>query len=249
MPRVLLVDDEKNVLKTLSMGLRRLAFGVEEAQTGPEALALLEKKRVDAVVSDIRMSPMDGYTLASEIQKRHPKIPVILMSAYGFESQQVEEKDGTIYPKITKPFSVHQLVDKLHEVENTWKSDSSKKTCKILTFCDKQTLEKMNAHLKGMGLDILGTDSRDDFLHHLKDSTIDCFLIDEQYLDQSQWKVLNDIDTQAPRKPVILLVESQGSHLKHTVEDMGVLMLDRNMFFKNRAWMEEYIKDYLARRS
>ncbi|MBN2102965.1 response regulator [bacterium] len=242
---ILLVDDEKNVLKTLSMGLRRLDYGVEEAQTGPEALELLGKKSVDVVVSDIRMSPMDGYTLASEIKKLHPQIPVILMSAYGFESQQVEERDGVIYPKITKPFSVHQLVDKVKEVENTWNPGTKKVSFKILLFSDEKTLEKIRSHLKGTGLEIVGFGSRDAFLQYLDAGTIDCFLIDELYLDQSQWKILNDIDSRAPGKPVILLVESQGANLQHTVKDTGVIMLNRNTFFKDRGWMEKYIHNHL----
>jgi len=246
MPCILLVDDEKNVLKTLSMGLRRLDYGVEAAQTGSEALALLEKKNVDAVVSDIRMSPMDGYTLASKIKKQHPQIPVILMSAYGFESQQVEEKDGIIYPKITKPFSVHQLVDKLKEVENTWKPEVKNKPCKILIFCDTETLKKIRIHLKSTGFNVVGTGSREAFLKYLDDSTIDCLLIDEQHLDHSQWKILNDLDTRVPHKPVILLVESQGQNMQHTIKDMGVMMLDRNKFFSDHTWMENYIKDHLT---
>ena len=70
MSRVLIVDDEKNVLKTLSIGLRRYKYLVEQAQNGPDALTILDRESCDFVVSDIRMSPMDGYTLASEIQQK-----------------------------------------------------------------------------------------------------------------------------------------------------------------------------------
>lgn len=246
MPRVLLVDDEKNILKTLSMGLRRLAYGVEEAHTGPEALKLLEKHPVDVVVSDIRMSPMDGYTLATEIQKRHPQIPVILMSAYGFESQQVEEKDGVVYPKLTKPFSVHQLVEKLKEVETIWNPPSKRVACTVLIFSDPETLPRIEKHLSSAGLQSIGTDSTEDFVKYLDHQTVDCFLIDEQHLDEEQWKVLNEIDTRAPKKPVLLLVKSQGRHAQHTMKDLGVTMLDRDTFFKDHVWLERYIQTHLA---
>jgi DNA-binding NtrC family response regulator len=239
MPRVLLVDDEKNVLKTLSIGLRRLSYGVEEALTGPEALKVLEKQDVDVVVSDIRMSPMDGYTLASEIHRRYPQIPVILMSAYGFENQQVEEKDGIFYPKLTKPFSVHQLVEKLHEVESAWKIGPAKKNRRLLVFCASEILHQIEKHLKAASIKLVGTDSREKFLKHLSDKQIDCILIDEQMLHDSQWKVLNDLDSVAPQKTVILLVDSPQGR-QHTVDDLNVVMVDRKTFFKDSQWIEKY---------
>ncbi|MBN1782496.1 response regulator [bacterium] len=237
MPRILLVDDEKNVLKTLSMGLRRLSYGVEEAQTGPEALKLLEKQSVDVVVSDIRMSPMDGYALAREVHKRHPQIPVILMSAYGFESQQVEEKDGIIYPKLTKPFSVHQLVEKLKEVEQTWKPHALQLHRHILVFSDHKAMKEIDAHLRTSGFVTVGARSRDEFLKQLENSQFDCVLIDEACMQDTEWKILNDLDSHAPNKPVLLLVEGPGS-ASHTLRDMKVTMLDREKFFEDRTWME-----------
>ena len=239
MPRILLVDDEKNVLKTLSIGLRRLSYGVEEALTGPEALKLLEKQNVDVVVSDIRMRPMDGYTLASEIHRRYPHIPVILMSAYGFENQQVEEKDGIFYPKLTKPFSVHQLVEKLHEVESAWKAGPVKTNRRLLIFSTDEILQKIEKHLENVPVKLVGTDSREKFLEHLSDKQIDCILIDEQMLHDSKWKVLNDLDSVAPQKTVILLVDSKGGR-QHTVDDLKVVMIDRTTFFRDSKWIEKY---------
>lgn len=238
MPRVLLVDDEKNVLKTLSIGLRRQDYSVEEAQTGTDALKYLEKHTVDVVVSDIRMTPMDGYTLASEIQKQHPQIPVILMSAYGFENQQVEEKDGIIYPKITKPFSVNQLIEKLKEVETSWNPNPNFRN-KLLVFSDPDTMHKIEDHLNPVGIMVFGTDSAKKFLGYLDKLNFDCILIDENLLQNAQWKILNDVDARAPDKPVLLLVESTGQSTQHTVEDLRVSLLDRKTFFQDRSWLEK----------
>ncbi len=241
MPRVLLVDDEKNVLKTLSIGLRRLAYGVEEANTGQEALKVLARHPVDVVVSDIRMSPMDGYTLASEIRKRYPRIPVILMSAYGFENQQVEEKDGIFYPKLTKPFSVHQLVDKLKEVESALESAAPKICARMLVFGSQEIQKDIANHLKSTGLSVTGEQARESFLKKLEDDSADCILIDEQMLQDADWKVLNDLDAMAPDIPVLLLVDGSGSG-RHTLEGLGVSLIDRKTFFKDHQWIRQCIQ-------
>ena len=114
MSTVLLVDDEKNVLKTLSLSLKRHDFTVQQAQTGPDALRLLEREPCDFVVSDIRMTPMDGYKLASAIRKRYPEMPVIFMTAFaGEDAGGLSDRIGDI-PKLTKPFPVVDLVRLAH---------------------------------------------------------------------------------------------------------------------------------------
>ena len=88
MSRVLIVDDEINILKTLSIGLKRYQYDVMEALNGHEALNIMQNSPCDFVVSDIRMAPMDGYTLASKLRIKYPKVNVILISAYDFEDEK-----------------------------------------------------------------------------------------------------------------------------------------------------------------
>jgi DNA-binding response OmpR family regulator len=113
MPQVLIVDDEKNILKTLSIGLCRYNYLVKQATNGLEALSILRKNPCDFVVSDIRMIPMDGYTLAAKIKKKYPEIRIILMSAFDPENHNSRLNTNTHYPLLTKPFSISDLVAKL----------------------------------------------------------------------------------------------------------------------------------------
>jgi two-component system, response regulator FlrC len=115
--RVLVVDDEKNVLTTLSIGLKRHDYVVSQAKSGPEALKLLEEQPFDFVVSDIRMLPMDGYTLAALIRNRHPHIGIVLMSAYAFEERE-ERLKALGLPWLTKPFDVTDLVGIIEDEKN-----------------------------------------------------------------------------------------------------------------------------------
>ena len=67
MTQVLLVDDEKNVLTTFSIGLRRHSFKVRQAQSGKQALQILDECPCDVLVSDVRMHPMSGINIPGSV--------------------------------------------------------------------------------------------------------------------------------------------------------------------------------------
>lgn len=69
--RLLLVDDDPGLLKLLGMRLVSEGYSVVTAESGPEALRVLGREKVDLVISDLRMDEMDGLQLFSEIQKGH----------------------------------------------------------------------------------------------------------------------------------------------------------------------------------
>ncbi|HAD39146.1 MAG TPA: two-component system response regulator GlrR, partial [Plesiomonas shigelloides] len=69
---LLLVDDDPSLLRLLGMRLNSEGFQVETALNGQEALRILERDKIDLVISDLRMDEMDGMALFSEIQKRIP---------------------------------------------------------------------------------------------------------------------------------------------------------------------------------
>ncbi len=75
---LLLVDDDPGLLKLLGMRLVSEGYSVVTAESGPEALRVLTRERVDPVVSDLRMDEMDGLQLFAEIQKAQPGMPVII---------------------------------------------------------------------------------------------------------------------------------------------------------------------------
>lgn len=117
MSRILLVDDEKNVLKSLSIGLRRYDYSVSQAKNGTEALRVLEENPCDIVISDVRMSPMDGYALAARVREKYPGTSIVLMSAYGFEEETDENGGDLVNHRLTKPFAITDLVQILREEE------------------------------------------------------------------------------------------------------------------------------------
>ncbi len=84
MKTVLIVDDEKSFLLSLDAGLRQYgqSFGIVTAADGKAAVDVLQRTPVDLVVTDLNMPVMDGFELLAFLAKHHPRLPVIVMTAY-----------------------------------------------------------------------------------------------------------------------------------------------------------------------
>lgn len=107
-PVVLVVDDEKNTRDGLERALRG-AYDVLSAEDAARALALLETRRVDIVLSDVRMPGMDGLTLIQRIRARTPQPVCILLTAYGSIETAVEAMKRGAYDFLTKPLNLDRL--------------------------------------------------------------------------------------------------------------------------------------------
>jgi len=115
MSKVLVVENEKNVLATLSIGLRRYDYEVIQAKSGTEALRIMKEAPCEIVISDVCMSPMDGHMLASRIHALYPGVRVVLISAYGIEEKSNEQENDYEYVRLTKPLSVFDLIQILKQ--------------------------------------------------------------------------------------------------------------------------------------
>ena len=80
--RILIVDDEEHICKTLSRHLQYLGYDVDTALSGQEALTKLEKTKTDVVISDIMMPVMTGVELLKAIRKEYPMTRVIMTTGY-----------------------------------------------------------------------------------------------------------------------------------------------------------------------
>lgn len=82
MAKILVIEDEKNLRLLYKQDLEKDGFEVVTAATAPEGLALVDSEKPDLVVMDIRLPGMDGLEAMSRVLDRHPKLPVVLNSAY-----------------------------------------------------------------------------------------------------------------------------------------------------------------------
>src|SRR5689334_8666468 len=79
---ILFVDDEENITKTLLRHFSHLGYHVYSAQSGKEALNILNMEKIDVIVSDMRMPEMDGTVLLKEVATKWPDISRILLTGY-----------------------------------------------------------------------------------------------------------------------------------------------------------------------
>ncbi len=101
--RLLLVDDDPSLLELLGMRLSSEGYQVITAASGPEALHLLQKEKIDLAISDLRMDAIDGLALFGEIQKRNPGLPVIILTAHGSIPDAVSATQQGVFSFLTKP--------------------------------------------------------------------------------------------------------------------------------------------------
>ena len=109
MAKILVVDDEKDVHYSFERLFARKGIEVVSATSGEEALAHENLDGHDLIIMDIRMSGLSGLETLREIKKRHPKIPVIIMTAFGTTQTAIESMKYGAYDYILKPFDIPKL--------------------------------------------------------------------------------------------------------------------------------------------
>jgi DNA-binding NtrC family response regulator len=88
--KILVVDDEKSMCQFLSIMLRKDGYQITAVNTGKKAIEAVKNTRFDVVLSDIRMSGMDGIEVLKEIKNHDPTIPVVIMTAYASQKTAIE---------------------------------------------------------------------------------------------------------------------------------------------------------------
>ena len=108
--RVLVVDDEKRMVESLSGYLKLENIDCATASDGSEAARLVEESFFDAVVTDLRMPGMDGLAFLRWVKEEGPALPVIVISAHGEVKDAVEAMKLGAYDYLVKPFDPDELV-------------------------------------------------------------------------------------------------------------------------------------------
>lgn len=111
MPRVLIVDDEENQRRTLSIGLKLEGFDVVVAGSSQEALQLLtsDGATIDLALIDLMMPGLNGLDLARQLRRLFPHVRVVLSSAYHLSARQVERADCGAIGFVPKPYRLAEL--------------------------------------------------------------------------------------------------------------------------------------------
>ncbi|HEY9396854.1 MAG TPA: sigma 54-interacting transcriptional regulator [Burkholderiales bacterium] len=116
---VLVVDDDTDILKLLTMRLSAAGYGVQAATSGEQALASLAVNRPDVVVTDLKMGGMDGLALFEAVQRQTPTLPVIILTAHGTIPDAVEATKRGVFGFMPKPFDGKLLLDQVAQAIRT----------------------------------------------------------------------------------------------------------------------------------
>jgi len=111
-PRVLVIDDERQIRKFLEISLRSQGYQVLEAATGREGLELLATRGADVVVLDLGLPDLEGHDVLREI-RTWSQVPVVVLSVRASEAEKVLALDGGANDYVTKPFGIQELMARL----------------------------------------------------------------------------------------------------------------------------------------
>lgn len=110
--RVLVVDDEPAILRVLRTNLKAHGFRVEEAETGEDALAALQKSRPDLIILDLGLPDIEGAEVIRTV-RADSSTPIIVLSVRGAERDKVRALDLGADDYLTKPFGVDELLARI----------------------------------------------------------------------------------------------------------------------------------------
>jgi two-component system KDP operon response regulator KdpE len=114
-PRILVVDDEPQIVRGLKIILRTAGYSVEAASTKSEALAALAARPPAALVLDLVLPDGEGVEVCEEV-RRWSRLPILVLSAVGDEREKVRALDAGADDYVTKPFGTDELMARLRAV-------------------------------------------------------------------------------------------------------------------------------------
>ena len=114
--RVLVVDDEPNIVDVISMALRFQGFAVESAGNGAQALAAVAAFHPHLIVLDVMLPDMEGFDVAKRLGAQHARVPIIYLTARDATEDKIRglTLGGDDY--VTKPFSLEELVARIRSI-------------------------------------------------------------------------------------------------------------------------------------
>ncbi len=167
--RVLIVDDEANMRRTLSDILRDDGYDVATAGTGEEAVDMCSRQRFDIILMDVRMPGIDGVEAFRQIRRHQEAVRVIMMSAYGLEDLKRSALDEGAIAFLSKPLDVQKTIQLIDEVKDT---------AILVVEEDDRIADPLQGALKEQGYRVTVTKSPHDALELVEQIRFDLVFVD-----------------------------------------------------------------------
>ena len=210
--RVLIVDDDRRMAKTLMDILKVKGYQAERAHSAEEAIELIRTEAFDCVLTDIKMPGVNGVALYRAIKKDFPEIPVVLMTAYATDALVNEGLEEGAIASLTKPLDINMLLGFL----------SSLRLSRTVMFIDNDPkfCRTMGDILLARGYEVVEiTDPR--ILPESFETDVNLVvLLDMNLKDTSVLDVLQQITREKGYVPVILMT----GHQEETISTINAAM-------------------------
>jgi two-component system response regulator HydG len=195
--KVLVVDDDRRMVRTICDILRLKGYSAMEAFTGEEALERVRSAPFDCVLMDIKMPGTGGINALQMIKRHSPELPVILMSAYVSEESAAEAKKQGAYAVLAKPFDVQMVLSflsLLKREDSVLIVDDDPLFCKTLTDI-----------LQARGCRVQSEDDPGRVMDDMAEEYKLVVVLDIKLGDTNGLDVLKAIRAKYPTKPVLLV--------------------------------------------
>jgi len=135
--KVLLVEDEEHLLKTIQLNLELEGYAVVSAITGIDALKEFRKQSFDLIVLDVMLPEMNGFDVCEEIRKENAKVPVLFLTAKASSEDRITGLKLGADDYLTKPFNLEELLLRV-QILLRRSSGVSEKSLDVYTFGNNQ---------------------------------------------------------------------------------------------------------------
>jgi DNA-binding NtrC family response regulator len=115
MAKILLVDDDPATLKVFQILLSFEGHDVRTTESGEDAIGIVEQGNIDLLISDVSMSPTDGFEVLRRVHEVQANMPVIMLSGYSAEDRTEMESQSGAFAFIAKPPDMKQLIKSVNE--------------------------------------------------------------------------------------------------------------------------------------
>ncbi|MEU5343488.1 response regulator [Streptomyces sp. NPDC020766] len=221
MTRVLVVEDDPQLVRALVINLQARKYGVDPAPDGATALRLAAARRPDVVVLDLGLPDMDGVDVIRAL-RGWTRVPILVLSARRASDEKVAALDAGADDYVTKPFSMDELLARLRAaVRRTETAPLARETAMVTT--DDFTIDLLAKRATRAGHDIRLTPTEWHLLEILVTSP--GRLITQKHLLQEVWGVSQSNKTNYLRVYMAQLrrkLETDPSHPRYLITEPGM---------------------------
>lgn len=195
--KVLVVDDDGRMVRTICDILKAKGFEATPALTGEDAIELVKAAMPDCVLMDVKMPGIDGVETLRKIKEIAPDLPVVLMSAFATGEQAEEAKREGVHAILTKPIDIQLLLSFLSLLR--------KEECILVVDDDPLFSKTLKDILQGRNFQVETEDNPVRALSLMEKKYELAVILDLKLGNADGLDLLRDIRSRYPTKPVVLV--------------------------------------------